>query len=84
MRRIVATEALALGAISVTIGGVLSLLTAWALVRFVFELPFDPPWGELAALSGAVLGVTTLVGAASGRTSRSRSALAALREADGV
>jgi putative ABC transport system permease protein len=83
VRRIVATEALALGFLAAGLGSLLALLAAWALVRFVFALPFDPPLGELAALAGATLAASALVGAAGGRARRAQSPLAALRE-DGL
>ena len=48
------------------------------LVRLLFELPFDPPWLDVAALSGATLVITALLGAAGVRHSRELSPQAAL------
>jgi putative ABC transport system permease protein len=82
VRRIVACEALALAAIAAAVGAGLALAASWALVRFVFELPFGAPLGELAALSLGTVAATAALGAASGGTRRARSPLAALREAE--
>jgi putative ABC transport system permease protein len=82
VRRIAITEAVAIGAIAAGVGWALALLAGWALVRFVFELPYDPPLGELALLALGTLGITALLGAASGRPLRASSPLAALREAE--
>lgn len=81
VRRIAATEAIALAALAATVGGGLSLAAAWGLAHFVFELPFDPPAGDLALLSLA----TVCIGAALGATrgpSPERGPLTVLREAE--
>ena len=80
VRRIVATEAAALGALAVGIGTGLALIAAWALVHFVFDLPFSPPWLDLGGLALLTLLVSTVIGAGDGRAARSRSPLAGLRE----
>ncbi len=80
--RIITTEALALGAIAAGVGSGLALLASWALVRFVFEMPFDPPLGELVGLALGTLGITAALGAAGARPVRVRSPLAALRDAE--
>ncbi len=82
VRRIVATEAVALGAIAAGVGSGLALLASWALVRWLFELPFDPPLRDLAVLAVGTLGITATLGAMSGRPARAKSPLAALREAE--
>jgi putative ABC transport system permease protein len=82
VRRIVATEAVALGAIAAAVGSGLALLASWALVRWLFELPFDPPLRDLAVLAVGTLGITATLGAMSGRPARAKSPLAALREAE--
>lgn len=81
VRRIAATEAIALATLAAAVGGGLSVAAAWGLARFVFELPFDPPAGDLALLSLA----TVCIGAALGATrgpSPERGPLAVLREAE--
>ena len=82
VRRIVATEAIALGALAAGVGTTLALLAAWAVVRLVFEMPFAPPLGDLAALALATLVLCALLGAGGGRASGGRSPFAALREAE--
>ncbi len=82
VRRIVATEAVALGCIAAAVGSALALVAGWGLVRFVFEVPFDPPLGELALLALATLAITAALGAWTGGPRATRSPLAGLREAD--
>ncbi len=82
VRRIVATEALVLGAIAAAVGAGLALAGAWGLVHFVFELPFDPPLGELALLALATWVVTAGLGAWTGGPRAARSPLAGLRAQD--
>jgi putative ABC transport system permease protein len=82
VRRIVATEAVALGALAAGVGASLALLASWALVRLVFELPFDPPLRDLAALALGTLAVSAALGAAGGHPAAARSPLAALRDAE--
>jgi putative ABC transport system permease protein len=82
VRRIVATEAVALGAIAAGVGSGLALLASWALVRWLFELPFDPPLRDLAGLAIGTLAITATLGAMNGRPARAKSPLAALREAE--
>lgn len=82
VRRIVASEAVALGLIAATVGSALALVAAWALVVFVFELPFEPPLGRIAALAFGTLTITALLGALGARPARARSPMAALRDAE--
>ncbi|MFQ5415553.1 MAG: ABC transporter permease [Myxococcota bacterium] len=82
LRRIVATEAIALGAISAGVGSGLAILAAWCLARFVFELPFEPPWGNLAVLSGGTLALSAALGRAGVRSGDRTSPLAALRDVE--
>jgi len=80
--RIVATEAIALGILAAGLGTGLALLSSWALVRLVFELPFDPPVADLAALALGTLAISAVLGASGGRSAARRSPLAALRDAE--
>lgn len=82
LRRILATEATALACLATGLGSALALAAAWALVHWLFDLPFDPPWGELAALVLSTLAVTAGLGASGGRPARVASPLAALRESE--
>jgi putative ABC transport system permease protein len=81
VRRIIVTEAVALGALAASVGAVLATLAAWAAVVLFFELPFDPPLLDLAALALATTALSALLGAGGGGA-RSRSPFAALREAE--
>jgi len=83
VRRIAASEAVALAALAVLVGSLLALVASWALVRLLFDLPFAPPWTQMAALALATFVVTAGLGAASAQAARSgASPFAALREAE--
>jgi putative ABC transport system permease protein len=82
VRRIQATEALALGCLAAGVGSALSLVAAWALVRFLFELPFDPPWLDLSMMTLVTLGITALLGSLGSRHARELSPQAALRASE--
>jgi len=81
VRLIIATEAVALGALAASVGTGLAALAAWAVVRLVFELPFDPPALDLVGLALGTLALCALLGAG-GSGGGGRSPLAALREAE--
>lgn len=83
LRRIVATEAMALAALAVLVGAGLAAVASWGVVVFVFELPFVPPLGEIAALALATFALTALVGALGGAGVTRASPQAALRRAAG-
>jgi putative ABC transport system permease protein len=82
VRRIVAGESLALALLAATVGTLSSLAASAALVHFVFELPFSPPWRDLALFVLATLAITTGLGWLNGRPAASESPLASLREAE--
>lgn len=79
LRRVVTTEAVALGALAAALGAGLALLASWALMRFVFEIPFAPAIGDTLALAAASFAVSALLGGAAGRPVRAGSPLAVLR-----
>ena len=58
------------------------MIASWALVHFVFELPFAPAVGDLLALALATVLLTALLGGSGAGSALSRSPLAALREAE--
>ena len=64
------------------LGTALAIAASWVLVRFVFELPFAPPWLDLLGLAAATLLLTALLGGTSAHLGLARSPRAALREAD--
>jgi putative ABC transport system permease protein len=82
LRRIIATECFALGALASGVGSGLAIVAAWALARFLFELPFSAPWRDLGLLAGCALAITTLLGWTHGRPALSKSPLAGLRDAE--
>jgi putative ABC transport system permease protein len=82
VRRIVAGESLALALLATAVGTVLSLAASAALVHFVFELPFSPPWRDLLLFAAATLAITTGLGWLNGRPAVTDSPLANLRQAD--
>jgi putative ABC transport system permease protein len=79
MRRIAATEAIALALLSAVVGGGLAVVACWVVVVFVFELPFDLPWRDLIGLSTATFVLTALAGGVSGFGGRMQSAQEGLR-----
>jgi putative ABC transport system permease protein len=62
LRQILATEVVALGAVAAAVGSIFAVASSWGLVRFVFELPFDPPWLDFAILSLVTLLISVLFG----------------------
>ncbi len=82
VQRVVATEAIALGALAVGVGAVTAILASAALVIFFFELPYRPPWGDLALLALASFVATAGLGWWHGRPAARGSPLAGLREAE--
>lgn len=83
LRRIALAEAVALAALATLVGFLLSLVASAGLVVFVFELAFDPPLVELAALAAATFLVTAGVAGALAVTAPDRSPLAGLRSEAG-
>ncbi len=79
LRRIVATEAVALAALAALVGGALSLVASWIVVAFVFELRFAPPLLDVLALSGLAFAVTAGFGGLIGVGGLGESPQAALR-----
>jgi putative ABC transport system permease protein len=82
VRRVIVSEAVALGALAALVGAGLAVLAGWGLVHYMFELSFSPPWFDLAALSLATVAVTALVGAGSGGSVARKPPLAGLRAAE--
>ena len=82
MRRVVATEAIALGALAVGVGGASAVAASAALVVLLFELPYRPPWGDLLWLCAIAFGLVSLLGWWQGRPVLRKSPLAGLRDAE--
>lgn len=83
LRRIVATEAVVLAGLAAAVGGLLSAFAAWAIVVFVFDMPFAPPVLDLIGLAIATFAVTALFGGIGGATGAADSPQAALRREAG-
>jgi predicted lysophospholipase L1 biosynthesis ABC-type transport system permease subunit len=81
VRRVVATEAVALGALAAGVGAATALLASAGLVVLLFELPYRPPWGDLALLALATFGASAGLGWWQGRPAARGTPLAGLREA---
>ena len=81
IRRMMLTEYAVLGVLGAATGMVLSIGGAWAIVHFMFELPFAlAPVASLAIAGGMVL-LTVVLGLTSGRRVLAEAPMAALREA---
>jgi putative ABC transport system permease protein len=82
LRKIAATEAIVLAGLASTVGGLLSVIAAFCIVVFFFELPFDPPLLDLLGLTLGTFCVTALfagVGGAGAASGAAESPQAALR-----
>jgi len=79
--RILLTEYAALGSLAGLTGITLGSIAAWALTRWVFEVPFRLPVLALVLLWACVASLAMFVGTLSSRGLLGRPPLAALREA---
>ena len=79
LRQILATEVFLLGALAAAVGSLIAVASSWALVRFVFELPFSPPWRDFALLALATVAISAVLGGLGAGRLRSMSPLASLR-----
>ena len=79
VRRIMLAEYAVLGLLGSTVGLVLSLAGAWALVRFVFDIPFAPLAPPLVLLAALMTLLTLSIGLWSSRDVFAATPMAALR-----
>ena len=77
--RILLAEYLFLGSFAALTGTLLSLLAAWSLTRYLFEVEFRAPFGVLAGSALAIVGITLIVGLLNSRGICSRPPLEVLR-----
>lgn len=77
--RIFLAEYLFLGSFAALTGMLLSLLAAWSLTRYLFEIGFRAPLGVLAGTALAIVGITLVVGMLNSRGICSRPPLEVLR-----
>ncbi len=80
IRRILATEYLALGSFAGLAGVAAAAVAGWVAVRFLFELSFRLPRLPLLALWVATASLTTIIGLANSRDVLRRTPLAGLRD----
>jgi putative ABC transport system permease protein len=77
---ILLTEYALLGTLGAVVGVGLSLLAAWGLARFLFEVPFAAEALPLVALAAAIVVVSALVGLSGSREVFRSTPMEALRE----
>ncbi len=77
--RILLAEYLFLGSFAAATGLVLSLIAAWSLTHYLFEVVFDAPLGVLGASAALIVAVTVGVGMLNSRGICSRPPLEVLR-----
>ena len=80
IRRMMLTEYAVLGALGAATGMLLSVGGSWAIVHFMFELPFALAAGASLAIAGGMMLLTVLLGLTSGRRVMVETPMAALRE----
>ncbi len=68
-----------LGALAVLAGVGISLIGAWIMATFVFEIPFTPEWGGLALLTMGIVLFIMLMGLLNSRSVVNRPPLEVLR-----
>jgi putative ABC transport system permease protein len=78
--RILLAEYSLLGVLGGLTGMVLSILGAWAVVRYIFRTPFAPALVPIAGIAVAIVGLTLLIGLLAGRDVFRETPIAALRE----
>jgi putative ABC transport system permease protein len=75
-----ALEYFLLGALACLAGVGLSVVGAWALARFAFEIPFEPQWWPLLATFGVITSLTVVIGLLNSREVVNKPPLEVLRE----
>jgi putative ABC transport system permease protein len=79
VRRVVATEAIALSALAAVVGTATAIAASAGLVVGLFEIPYRPPWLDLALLTSVAFVVSAGLGWWHGRPATRGSPLAGLR-----
>jgi putative ABC transport system permease protein len=59
----------------------LSIAGGWAVVHYIFKVPFAPAFGAIAGIAAVIVGLTLLIGLMAGRDVFKETPIAALREA---
>ena len=78
--RILLSEYALLGVLGAATGMVLAIGGAWAIMRWVFERPFEPALAAAASIALAMLVLAVSIGLLSGRDVFKETAMTALRE----
>ena len=78
--RIITIEYLLLGGLACLAGVGLSVLGAWALARFMFEIPFEPDWLPLFLTFVIITAITVVIGLLNSREVVRKPPLEVLRQ----
>ena len=78
--RILLAEYSLLGVLGGLTGMMLSILGAWAVVRYIFKTPFAPALVPITGIAVAIVGLTLLIGLLAGRDVFRETPIAALRD----
>jgi putative ABC transport system permease protein len=78
--RILLAEYSLLGVLGGLTGMILSILGAWAVVRYIFKTPFAPALLPIAGIAVAIVGLTLMIGLLAGRDVFKETPIAALRD----
>ena len=81
IRRVLMSEYAILGLLGSLTGMLLSFAGAWALSRFLFEIPFRPALGPALLITIGMMGLTVVIGLLTGREVFRETPMVALREA---
>ncbi len=79
--RILLAEYSLLGVLGGLTGMLLSIAGGWAVVHYVFKVPFAPALGPVTAIAAVIVGLTLLIGLLAGRDVFRETPIAALRDA---
>ncbi|PYO79328.1 MAG: ABC transporter permease [Gemmatimonadetes bacterium] len=78
--KILLAEYSLLGLLGGLTGMVLSIAGGWAVVRYIFKVPFAPPFAPVTGIAAAVVGLTLLIGLLAGRDVFKETPITALRD----
>jgi putative ABC transport system permease protein len=78
--RILLSEYTLLGLLGAATGMVLAMGGAWAIMKWVFERPFEPALAQAAGIAAAMLTLAVTIGLLSGRDVFKETPMTALRE----
>jgi putative ABC transport system permease protein len=78
--RILLAEYSLLGLLGGLTGMLLSVAGGWAVVRYIFKIPFAPPVAPIAGIALVIIALTLLIGLLAGRDVFRETPIAALRD----